>query len=591
MDGWVTIGTKLDTKDFDRQIESVEEKLEGLEEEYNILKNAKPFEGQDKQLRKLNKEIITTKKELASLQKQRASLTDVSSISAANSAMSGVLKKVTKWGLAIFGIRSAYSFIRSSMSTLSQYNQQMATDLEYVRYALASSIKPLIEGIIKLVQQLLTYINYIAQAWFGINLFASAKEFENMKKSSAGVAKNAKEINKQLAGFDEMNILSDTSSSSSGGGGSVDIPSFDLTNFDIPIPSWIKWIADNKDIVIAGLAGIAAGLLAVKAGATAIQGLGIGIALIGIIYSIEKIIDFLNDPTFENFIGILEGITIAVLGVAIAIGAWPVAVGAAVAFIVVEIVKNFDKIMGLFDNLINWLDINVLGALRGLFGPVGDILYIPIKQFVELARGAFQGFYGGIKDVIDGVVKIFNGDFLGGIKSIFGGLLSIMTAPLQGFLKSVQSIIPLITNAFKQIGTKAGEVIGGAFKAVINGVLGAIESILNTPIKAVNSLITTINKIPGINLGKLSTFSLPRLAKGGIISMPGRGVPVGGAIGGEAGREGVIPLTDAQQMALLGEAIGKYININLTNITKLDNRQIAREQKVINAQSDFAYNR
>ena len=36
------------------------------------------------------------------------------------------------------------------------------------------------------------------------------------------------------------------------------------------------------------------------------------------------------------------------------------------------------------------------------------------------------------------------------------------------------------------------------------------------------------------------------------------------AIAGESGREGVIPLTDSQQMALLGEAIGKYININAT---------------------------
>ena len=65
----------------------------------------------------------------------------------------------------------------------------------------------------------------------------------------------------------------------------------------------------------------------------------------------------------------------------------------------------------------------------------------------------------------------------------------------------------------------------------------------------------------------------------------------GGAIGGEVNKEGVIPLTDSQAMEELGQTIGKYININLTNITQLNNRQIAREQKKINAQNDFAMNR
>ena len=47
-----------------------------------------------------------------------------------------------------------------------------------------------------------------------------------------------------------------------------------------------------------------------------------------------------------------------------------------------------------------------------------------------------------------------------------------------------------------------------------------IERVLNTPIRAINGLIGTINNIPGINIGKLSTFSLPRLKAGGIINMP-----------------------------------------------------------------------
>ena len=44
-------------------------------------------------------------------------------------------------------------------------------------------------------------------------------------------------------------------------------------------------------------------------------------------------------------------------------------------------------------------------------------------------------------------------------------------------------------------------------------------------------------------------------------------------------------------MAQLGEAIGRYVNINATVPVYVGNRQIAREIKKINADSDFAFNR
>ena len=174
-----------------------------------------------------------------------------------------------------------------------------------------------------------------------------------------------------------------------------------------------------------------------------------------------------------------------------------------------------------------------------------------------------------------------------GFKSAFEFVKSIFTSVVNFF----KNIISTIVNIFKNIGTKVGYAISGAFKAVVNGVLKAIENILNFPIKQVNKLLDVINAVPGINISKLSTFNLPRLAKGGIINMPGKGVPVGSAVGGERGAEGVIPLTDSQQMALLGEAIGKYININATVPVYVGNRMVARELKRINAEDDFAYNR
>lgn len=83
---------------------------------------------------------------------------------------------------------------------------------------------------------------------------------------------------------------------------------------------------------------------------------------------------------------------------------------------------------------------------------------------------------------------------------------------------------------------------------------------------------------------------LPKLAVGGIINQPGSGVPYHGAIIGERGAEAVVPLTDTQQMELLGSTIGRYINLNATIPVYVGNRQIAREIKHINAEQDFAFN-
>ena len=94
----------------------------------------------------------------------------------------------------------------------------------------------------------------------------------------------------------------------------------------------------------------------------------------------------------------------------------------------------------------------------------------------------------------------------------------------------------------------------------------------------------------GINLGHLSTFNLPRLAVGGIVNMPNRGTLVGGAIAGESGREGVLPLTDQQTMAELGREIGRHVLVNLTNITTMNGRVIGRELKQVQSEQEFAFN-
>ena len=559
MDGYVVIGTNLDTKSFDAQINYIESQLQEIE--HKLKQADMGFDVGDTMKLEAQYEKLSQKLSVLKQKKEDLNKTDLSnvqkSIDNIGKSTSNTIKHVARWALGIFAIESAYGFVRQAMSSVSQYNEQIATDVEYIRYALGSMLQPIIEGLIQLAFRLLTYVNYIAQAWFGVNLFANAstKSFEKNNKALGNSVKSAKELNKQIASFDEMNVLNDTSSNSGSGAGAgaISLPSMDLSQWQGEVPEWVKWIAENKDIVIAGLLGIAGGLVAINLGLKPIQALGIGIALAGIIIAIQNLIKFLQDPTFENFTNIIIGIGTAIIGVGIIISSFPLIVAGVIAVIVATIVKNYDYIMGLFNKLINWFETDFIGALRYLFGPIGDIIAAPFIFAVNAMKSAFEGLFGGIKKIITGIIQIFKGDFKNGIMNVFGGLKDILIAP---------------------------------FNALVSGI--------NSLIRGVNRIRFDVpDWVPGFG-GKKFGFNIPqipRLAVGGIVNMPGRGVPIGGAIAGESGREGVIPLTDSQAMETLGATIGKYININLTNITKLDNRQIAKEQKKINAQNDFAFNR
>ena len=170
-----------------------------------------------------------------------------------------------------------------------------------------------------------------------------------------------------------------------------------------------------------------------------------------------------------------------------------------------------------------------------------------------------------------------------GVKQIFSNIWNALSGTAQLVLK-------VLIDKAKTIASTVGNVISSVFKAVVNGVLNAIENILNRPIRTINSLIGVINKVPGINLSKLPTFNLPRLAVGGIVNMPGKGVPIGGAMAGEVSKEGVIPLTDSQAMQELGATIGRYITINANITNTMNGRVISRELQKVNNNRDFATN-
>ena len=505
MDGWVSIGTKLDTKNFDAQIEQVQRKLEDIEATLEIGESG-VFKLTESEMVDLNAEAEKLRNRLKSLKDQQDKLGKSNLVSVKRimedigNSTGKVIKQVGRWTLAIFGVRAVYSFVRNSINTIANDNEQLKTDIDYMSNALAYSIEPIIKKIVDLAKQLMFYLAYLIKEWTGKNIF------ENANKSLKGANKQAKDLQKTMAGFDEMNIVGGGSS----GGGGAGTPSFDLSSIEeMEEPKWLIMIKDIGQWIIDNWQQVIFGLLLTKLFIDLLTGNWIGVII--------------------SFVGLLISAFFQLKDAIIAI------------------YENGKIILGMF---VEWIYNKVIK-------PIGDF---------------FVGLWNGI---VDGVKSAFNW-----IKDTFNSIVDFF-----------RNIISKIVGLFKTIGTKVGDAIGGAFKIVINGVLKAIENILNFPIKSINKLIDVINKVPGINLGTLPTFNLPRLAVGGIVNMPGRGVNYMGANIGERGAEGVIPLTNSQMMSELGKAIGQYVTINANITNTMNGRVISRELQKVNSSNDFAFNR
>ena len=93
-----------------------------------------------------------------------------------------------------------------------------------------------------------------------------------------------------------------------------------------------------------------------------------------------------------------------------------------------------------------------------------------------------------------------------------------------------------IKSTFKNIGTTVGNAIADGIKTAINWIMEKAVNRINSFIDGINWAIGVINKIPNVNISKLSRLEVPKLATGGITN----GATV--AMIGEAGKEAVLPL-------------------------------------------------
>lgn len=145
-----------------------------------------------------------------------------------------------------------------------------------------------------------------------------------------------------------------------------------------------------------------------------------------------------------------------------------VAAIAALIATIVLLIKNWDKV--------KQTAINCWNGIKNTFSNAG-----------QWFSNIFQQAYNGITRIFSNI-----GNFFGGIWN-------------------------RIKNTFSNLGTSIGNAISNAVKSGINGVISLIERTINRAISLINGGIDLINLIPNVNVGKISSLNLPRLAQGGYV--------------------------------------------------------------------------
>lgn len=591
MDGKIVIKTELDTISFKKQIEKLESDLEKLNYEYNALKKGGDFEGKTEELKKYRAEAERVRNKLSQLREKQAEIDNQGlnnmkdSLSNIGNGMESIIKKVTRWGLAVFGVRSAYMFIRQAMSTLSQYDDQMAVNIEYIRYMLASVLKPVIETLINLAYKLLAYVNYISQAWFGINLFANASVSAFKKQNSAikSTNKSAKELQKTLAGFDEMNILQDNGSTKvGGGGGGISTPSFPSME-NVEIPAWVKWIADNKELIIGGIIGIGLAMLTLKGHiATLIGSAAAGTGLLGLKYLLLGL-------------AAVYTITLAVKGYK-------------------ELKDNIEKLNEALDdtkNLTEGFNDQTKDNIKQMYNQAkaNDFSKDSLERLNYMLKSTSDNTYGLAKNTENQMTFLgrFNGQnakvaeklklFNERLTEVNGTYEELYNQELlneeqsEDYAKSLSNQIEIM----KTLGENTDDLkLKYENLTKKKYTLTFTANLVDNVTKGAQALINSVNnaaKVKKNAKGAIYYPTMPKLAAGGIINRPGAGIPYHGATIAEHGAEAVVPLTDSQQMSLLGKAIADNIVINANIVNTMNGRVISRELQRVQNENDFAFNR
>ena len=240
-------------------------------------------------------------------------------------------------------------------------------------------------------------------------------------------------------------------------------------------------------------------------------------------------------------------------------------------------VDRYNQTINAYMNVANWFrDIfkKAWDFIVGIFQGIGQWFVDRYNQTIEAYKNVGIWFRDKFKEAWDFIVGIFQGigqwftDRYNDVTNVFSSIGTWFKEKFTEAWTNIKNVFSsvgdffggiwdTIKEKFTNIGTNIGNAIGGAFKKAMNSALRTVENAINGGIRLINGAIGIINKLPGVDIGKIGEVSLPRLAKGGTLKE-------GQAIVAEAGPE-LIQIVN-------GEAVVTPLTNGSTN-TKVDHNK------------------
>lgn len=496
--------------------------------------------------------------------------------------ISGLAKRVFVFSLITSGLRAMASYMGKALKTNTEFQSALAN----VKGALLTAFQPIYEAIvpalITLMNILARIINFIGSLFALLagkstsQMASNAKELNSEADAIGAVGGAAKKASKQLASFDEINQLQDTSSGGGGGSGSG-------TAVDI---SGISELEGNLNNILGTVAAIAAGFAAWKIaralGADLKTTAGLALAVAGgVKFAFEWFDALTKGISFDNLIGMVGSLALVVGGLALAFGktaaAWGLIIGGAAILIaaikdIAENGMNLQNVLALIAGLFaiglgigmltgNFIPLLIMGiaglvaafvVLMGHGDKLADGIVTAFQGIVDFVTGVFSGdmdqamqglgeIFDGLKGIVGAVIDSVKDVFLGFIewldertegsfKPWFETISGLFTGLFDSLKEIFGGIIDFISGVFTGDWDKAWKGVKNIFKGIWNGIVSLIEGAVNFIINGVNLLIKGLNKMMsfklpdwaggkefGINIPTISRVSIPRLAQGAVI--------------------------------------------------------------------------
>lgn len=209
--------------------------------------------------------------------------------------------------------------------------------------------------------------------------------------------------------------------------------------------------------------------------------------------------------------------------------------------------KAWQSITKFFSNA--WASVKKIWATNAVIGFYKKVWTAIINAFLNAPKwfaDKFRQAWNGIKNIWNSAKSFFSGIWRS-VTSVFGNVGGWFRSKFSSAWTSIKSVFSSwgsffgglwtkIKDKFSSIGSSLGKSMGNAAKTALNKVLSAIEKAINNGIGLINGAIGVINKLPGVDVGKVSKVSFPRLARGAVLERGQVGILEG------SGAEAVVPL-------------------------------------------------